>query len=164
MLELDCGGINMRGIKIVDNYYHADWAWAVDTPFTSTKLIATHFGGTCTPLAVAWPKCFNHGAALRDYGQPGDLSRQLVRGSIRTPQSIGSSPQQVSRLDPRRRRWELNDLPVGYSQAHDPAELQPAKSAELRELFNAHAEANQPFLIRGGLLSPVFLARSSGPI
>ena len=35
--------------------YHAGWAWAGDTPFQYTKLIASHFGGTRNPLAISWP-------------------------------------------------------------------------------------------------------------
>ena len=31
------------------------WAWAGDTPFQYTKLIASHFGGTRNPMAVSWP-------------------------------------------------------------------------------------------------------------
>ena len=30
--------------------YHAGWAWAGDTPFRSTKLVAAHFGGTRNPM------------------------------------------------------------------------------------------------------------------
>ena len=36
--------------------YHHGWAWAGDTPFKSTKLVAAHFGGTRTPMVVSWPK------------------------------------------------------------------------------------------------------------
>jgi arylsulfatase len=36
--------------------YHAGWAWAGNTPFQHTKLIASHFGGTRNPMAVSWPK------------------------------------------------------------------------------------------------------------
>lgn len=49
------GGLDALGGPKVDNMYHASWAWAGDTPFQYTKLIASHFGGTRTPLAVAWP-------------------------------------------------------------------------------------------------------------
>ena len=35
--------------------YHAGWAWAGDTPFQYTKLIASHFGGTRNPMAISWP-------------------------------------------------------------------------------------------------------------
>ena len=36
--------------------YHSSWAWALDTPFKSTKLVAAHFGGTRTPMVMSWPK------------------------------------------------------------------------------------------------------------
>ncbi len=35
--------------------YHHGWAWAGDSPFQSTKLVAGHFGGTRTPLVISWP-------------------------------------------------------------------------------------------------------------
>ena len=35
--------------------YHAGWAWAGNTPFHHTKLIASHFGGTRNPMAISWP-------------------------------------------------------------------------------------------------------------
>ena len=39
----------------MDNMYHAGWAWAGNTPFHHTKLIASHFGGTRNPMAISWP-------------------------------------------------------------------------------------------------------------
>jgi arylsulfatase len=49
------GGIPVLGGPKVDNMYHASWAWAGDTPFRYTKLVASHFGGTRNPLAISWP-------------------------------------------------------------------------------------------------------------
>lgn len=60
VLERDYGGLDALGTEIVDNHYHAGWAWATDTPFRSTKLVAAHFGGTRTPLAIAWPDRLSH--------------------------------------------------------------------------------------------------------
>ena len=51
----ELGGLDVLGSPKVDNMYHAGWAWAGSTPYQSTKLIAAHFGGTRTPLAVSWP-------------------------------------------------------------------------------------------------------------
>ncbi|MCJ7597666.1 MAG: sulfatase-like hydrolase/transferase, partial [Methyloceanibacter sp.] len=50
------GGLDQLGGPKVDNMYHAGWAWAGDTPFRYTKLIASHFGGTRNPLVISWPK------------------------------------------------------------------------------------------------------------
>ena len=49
------GGLDALGGPKVDNMYHAGWAWAGDTPFRYTKLIASHFGGTRNPMAISWP-------------------------------------------------------------------------------------------------------------
>lgn len=50
------GGLDALGGKITENMYHASWAWAGNTPFKYTKLIASHFGGTRNPLVISWPK------------------------------------------------------------------------------------------------------------
>ncbi len=50
------GGLDTLGTAKTDNMYHAGWAWAGSTPFRSTKLVASHFGGTRNPLVVSWPK------------------------------------------------------------------------------------------------------------
>lgn len=52
----ELGGLDVLGSNKTDNMYHAGWAWAGSTPFQGTKLNASHFGGTRTPLAISWPK------------------------------------------------------------------------------------------------------------
>ena len=49
------GGLDALGGPKLDSMYHAGWAWAGDTPFKHTKLVASHFGGTDNPMAVSWP-------------------------------------------------------------------------------------------------------------
>ncbi|MDY0006400.1 MAG: arylsulfatase [Spongiibacteraceae bacterium] len=52
----ELGGLDVLGSNKTDNMYHAGWAWAGSTPFQGTKLNASYFGGTRTPLVVSWPK------------------------------------------------------------------------------------------------------------
>ena len=52
----ELGGLDALGGPKTDNMYHAGWAWAGNTPFQHTKLVASHFGGTRNPLAISWPK------------------------------------------------------------------------------------------------------------
>jgi arylsulfatase len=52
----ELGGLDVLGSNKTDNMYHAGWAWAGSTPFHGTKLNASHFGGTRTPLAISWPR------------------------------------------------------------------------------------------------------------
>jgi arylsulfatase A-like enzyme len=50
------GGLDALGTDMTDNMYHSSWAWAGNTPFKHTKLIASHFGGTRNELVISWPK------------------------------------------------------------------------------------------------------------
>eukprot|EP00438_Fugacium_kawagutii_P019253 Skav234701 [mRNA] locus=scaffold3643:220498:222204:- [translate_table: standard] len=65
VLNQGFGGLDALGSKVVDNMYHSSWAWALDTPFKSTKLVAAHFGGTRTPMAMSWPKVIQHDTTPR---------------------------------------------------------------------------------------------------
>ncbi len=51
----ELGGLDAIGGPEMDNMYHSAWAWAGDSPFRYTKLIASDWGGTRTPMVVSWP-------------------------------------------------------------------------------------------------------------
>ena len=50
------GGLGAIGGPKMDNIYNSAWAWAGDSPFRYTKLIASDWGGTRTPMVISWPK------------------------------------------------------------------------------------------------------------
>ncbi|MDM0113690.1 arylsulfatase [Variovorax sp. J22R133] len=56
VLEEEYGGLQALGGPKVANMYHAGWAWAGESPFQGTKLVAGYFGGTRVPMMVSWPK------------------------------------------------------------------------------------------------------------
>ncbi len=41
------------------------WTWAFDTPFSWTKQIASHFGGTKQGMCIAWPKVIKDAGGIR---------------------------------------------------------------------------------------------------
>jgi arylsulfatase len=43
----------------------APWAWAFDTPFSWTKQVASHFGGTKQGMAISWPKVIKDKGGIR---------------------------------------------------------------------------------------------------
>ncbi len=49
------GGLDAIGGPKTDNMYHSAWAWAGDSPFRYTKLVAADWGGTRTPMVISWP-------------------------------------------------------------------------------------------------------------
>lgn len=50
------GGLDAIGGPKMDNMYHCAWAWAGGSPFRYTKLVASDWGGTRTPMVISWPK------------------------------------------------------------------------------------------------------------
>lgn len=42
------------------------WSWAFDTPFTWTKQIASHFGGTRQGMAISWPARITDKGGIRN--------------------------------------------------------------------------------------------------
>jgi len=59
------GGLDALGTAKTDSMYHAGWAWAGNTPFQNTKLVASHFGGTRNPMVISWPKGIKPDSAPR---------------------------------------------------------------------------------------------------
>jgi arylsulfatase A-like enzyme len=47
------------------NHMAVPWAWALDTPFSWTKQIASHFGGVRQGMAISWPKAIKDRGAIR---------------------------------------------------------------------------------------------------
>jgi arylsulfatase len=42
------------------------WTWAFDTPFSWTKQVASHFGGTRQGMAISWPKVIKDKGGIRN--------------------------------------------------------------------------------------------------
>jgi arylsulfatase A-like enzyme len=48
------------------NHMSIGWAWAFDTPFSWTKQIVSHFGGTRQGMAISWPKGISDRGGIRN--------------------------------------------------------------------------------------------------
>ncbi len=47
------------------NHMAVPWAWAFDTPFSWTKQIVSHFGGTRQGMAISWPRVIKDKGGIR---------------------------------------------------------------------------------------------------
>jgi arylsulfatase len=47
------------------NHMAVAWSWAFDTPFSWTKQVASHFGGTRQGMAIMWPKRIQDKGGIR---------------------------------------------------------------------------------------------------
>ena len=65
ILNKEYGGMDALGGPTLDIMYHHGWAYAGASPFQGTKLVASYFGGTRTPLVISWPKKIKHDGKVR---------------------------------------------------------------------------------------------------
>jgi len=48
------------------NHMAVPWSWAFDTPFSWTKQVASHFGGTRQGVAISWPNVITDKGGIRN--------------------------------------------------------------------------------------------------
>jgi arylsulfatase A-like enzyme len=65
MAILALGGPEALGGPAMHNHYPVGWAWAGNAPLQWVKQVASHFGGTRTPLAISWPKRISQRGEIR---------------------------------------------------------------------------------------------------
>jgi arylsulfatase A-like enzyme len=83
------GGLDALGTAVTDSMYHAGWAWAGNTPFKNTKLVASHFGGTRNPMVISWPRGIKPDKTPRaQFGHVNDIVPTLY-------EVIGITPPQL---------------------------------------------------------------------
>jgi len=89
------GGLAAIGGPRTDNMYHSGWAWAGDAPFKYTKLIASDFGGTRTPMVISWPARITPDSSPRpQFHHVNDIAPTLYEIlGIRAPDVVDGHPQ-----------------------------------------------------------------------
>jgi arylsulfatase len=71
------------------------WSWAFDTPFTWTKQIASHFGGTRNGMAISWPGHIGDPGAIRSqFHHVIDVVPTILEATgIRAPDTVNGVTQ-----------------------------------------------------------------------
>jgi arylsulfatase A-like enzyme len=126
ILEEEYGGLPALGGPKVANMYHAGWAWAGESPFQGTKLVAGYFGGTRVPMAVSWPKGIKADTEVRgQFHHVNDIAPTIydIIG-IAPPESVNGLAQ-----DP------LDGVSLAYTFADGTADTQ--KTHQYFEVFGS---------------------------
>src|SRR6516225_4905981 len=71
------------------------WTWAFDTPFSWTKQIASHFGGTRQGMAISWPKAIKDKGGIRNqFHHFIDIVPTILEATgIKAPSVVDGIPQ-----------------------------------------------------------------------
>ena len=77
------------------NHMAVPWAWAFDTPFTWTKQIVSHFGGTRQGVAMSWPaRIKDKGGIRHQFHHVIDIVPTLLDATgIRAPRTVDGIAQ-----------------------------------------------------------------------
>jgi len=123
ILEEQYGGLPALGGPKVANMYHAGWAWAGESPFQGTKLVAGYFGGTRVPMAISWPKGIKADAEVRgQFHHVNDIAPTIydVIG-ITPPESVNGFGQDP--LDGISLAYTFSDGKVATQKTHQYFEV-----------------------------------------
>src|SRR5262249_6393101 len=76
-------------------HYAVGWAWALDTPFSWTKQIASHFGGTRQGMAISWPARISDKGGIRNqFHHVIDIVPTILEAArIRAPDTVNGVGQ-----------------------------------------------------------------------
>jgi arylsulfatase A-like enzyme len=71
------------------------WSWAFDTPFSWTKQIASHFGGTRQGMAISWPAVIKDKGGIRNqFTHLIDIVPSILEATkIKAPDVVDGIPQ-----------------------------------------------------------------------
>jgi len=71
------------------------WAWAFDTPFSWTKMVASHFGGTRQGMAISWPKVIRDKGGIRNqFHHVIDIVPTILEAAqLKQPEVVDGIPQ-----------------------------------------------------------------------
>jgi arylsulfatase A-like enzyme len=77
------------------NHMAVPWTWAFDTPFSWTKQIASHFGGTKQGVAISWPKVIKDKGGVRNqFHHVIDIAPTILEATgIRAPKMVDGIKQ-----------------------------------------------------------------------
>jgi arylsulfatase len=77
------------------NHMAVPWTWAFDTPFSWTKQVASHFGGTRQGMCVSWPGHIKDRGGLRNqFHHVIDVVPTILEAcGIAAPEQVDGTPQ-----------------------------------------------------------------------
>ena len=112
------------------NHMAVPWAWAFDTPFSWTKQVASHFGGTRQGMAISWPKVITDKGGIRNqFHHVIDVVPTILEAAgIPQPDVVDGIPQKPI---------EGNSMVYTFDRAN--AQAPSTHTTQYFEMFGDHA-------------------------
>jgi len=106
------------------------WAWAFDTPFSWTKMVASHFGGTKQGMAVSWPAVIKDKGGIRhQFHHVIDIVPTILEAArLKQPEVVDGIPQKP-----------IEGVSMAYTFDEKSADAPSTHTTQYFEMIGDHA-------------------------
>jgi len=135
------------------NLMAVGWTWAFDTPFSWTKQVASHFGGTSQGVCVSWPGHIKDVGAIRhQFHHVIDVVPTILEAcSIKAPEAVDGIKQKPI---------EGTSFAYTFDQAN--ASVPSHHKTQYFEMMGDHAIYNDGWIASTKVIRPPWI--TSGPV
>ncbi len=127
------------------NHMAVPWAWAFDTPFSWTKQIASHFGGTRQGMAISWPKAIKDKGGIRNqFHHVIDIVPTILEAAAI------AQPELVDGI----RQSPIEGVSMMYTFDQKNADAPSTHKTQYFEMFGDHAIYHEGWIVSTKVMRP----------
>jgi arylsulfatase A-like enzyme len=121
------------------------WTWAFDTPFSWTKQIASHFGGTRQGMSISWPRVIKDKGGIRhQFHHMIDIVPTILEAAgIRAPEVVDGIPQKP-----------IEGVSITYTFDAKNAEAPSTHTTQYFEMMGDHALYHDGWMLSTKVMRP----------
>lgn len=130
------------------NHMSIGWAWAFDTPFSWTKQIVSHFGGTRQGMAISWPAVIKDKGGIRSqFHHVIDIVPTILEcAQIRQPTIVDGIPQKP-----------IEGVSMAYTFDAKNANAESTHTTQYFEMFGDRAIYNNGWIASTKVMRPPWI-------
>jgi arylsulfatase A-like enzyme len=135
------------------NHMAVPWTWAFCTPFTWTKQIASHFGGTRQGMAISWPGHIKDEGGIRtQFHHVIDIVPTILEATgVKQPEFVNGIKQSP-----------IEGVSMAYTFDDKNAKAPSTRKTQYFEMFGDHAIYHEGWMASTKVTRPPWVLASAG--
>ncbi len=127
------------------NHMAVPWSWAFSTPFSWTKQVASHFGGTRQGMAIMWPKVIKDKGGIRNqFHHVIDVVPTILEAAqIKQPEVVDGIKQSP-----------IEGVSMAYTFDKANADVPSTHKTQYFEMFGDHAIYHEGWIASTKVMRP----------
>ncbi|MCU0961905.1 MAG: arylsulfatase [Pirellulaceae bacterium] len=127
------------------NHMAVPWSWALNTPFSWTKQIASHFGGVRQGVAISWPKVIQDKGGIRhQFHHVIDIAPTILEAAqIAQPELVDGIAQSP-----------IEGVSMAYTFDKKNADAPSTRKTQYFEMFGDHAIYHEGWIASTKVMRP----------